>query len=427
MPTQTAAAAAGSSFLNSIGTGAGTAAGSGLMGQIFGGLNARRQWKYQKKAMELQQKYALEQMKYQYDLGLQRFDYENKYNDPRAMMARYRSAGINPSAVLGGSGASVQGTMSPSGGSLAGTPSGGSMVSPAPTMDINQGALLRSQIRLNDTASDRNASESDLLGAKVITEDYVRSNIESETNKNVVDAYYLSMQADLARIDLDSRGKINEATLRNIQAQTDNLITSAALNTAQSQLVRAYAISEVLHREVMAAQRDMFKASTKESRARARLISFQSQDLENNIKSLSQAGEVTCYTLDEEGELQLSTYKLSGYDARAAIMRLGAAAGASRAAASAIDADWSNADHWTETITSYVDSAVGLAEGIMDAIFKTGKLKTAARVADAAEQNASTYETQVEHNTRMNTHTVDRYYDHDGNFRGKKISTTDRY
>ena len=35
---------------------------SGLFGQIFGGANARRDWKYQQKAMALQQQYALEQM-----------------------------------------------------------------------------------------------------------------------------------------------------------------------------------------------------------------------------------------------------------------------------------------------------------------------------------------------------------------------------
>ena len=49
-----AASGAASSF--------GSSAGSGLGNALFGGISAKRQWKYAQKQMALQQQYALEQM-----------------------------------------------------------------------------------------------------------------------------------------------------------------------------------------------------------------------------------------------------------------------------------------------------------------------------------------------------------------------------
>ena len=47
---------------SSAATSFGNAGGSGLGNALFGGIAARRQWKYQQKQMKLQQQYALEQM-----------------------------------------------------------------------------------------------------------------------------------------------------------------------------------------------------------------------------------------------------------------------------------------------------------------------------------------------------------------------------
>lgn len=118
------ASSASTSFGNSVGTGLGDA--------IFGGLKARRQWKYQKKQMALQQQYALEQMaksaEYQLSHDKEMFDYENAYNEPTKVFQRYLEAGVNPAAVLGQSGASIGATIpTGSGGSpSASGPSGGS-------------------------------------------------------------------------------------------------------------------------------------------------------------------------------------------------------------------------------------------------------------------------------------------------------------
>ena len=41
---------------------AGSSAGAGMADALFGGISARRNWKYKQKEMALQQQYALEQM-----------------------------------------------------------------------------------------------------------------------------------------------------------------------------------------------------------------------------------------------------------------------------------------------------------------------------------------------------------------------------
>lgn len=99
-------AAAGLSALDSL--------GSGLSDTFFGGIKARRQWKYQQKQMALQHQYNLDEMWYEQQYNeanmAKQFEYqqkawqaENEYNDPSAVAARYRAAGVSPQAALGGS------------------------------------------------------------------------------------------------------------------------------------------------------------------------------------------------------------------------------------------------------------------------------------------------------------------------------------
>ena len=99
--------------MDPIVTGALIGAGTSILG---GGVSAagsavrnRKQWKYRQEEMALQQKYALAQMQKQYDYWKQQTDYMNKYNDPSALLARWRSAGVTPAGVLGQSGVTVSG------------------------------------------------------------------------------------------------------------------------------------------------------------------------------------------------------------------------------------------------------------------------------------------------------------------------------
>ena len=137
---------------------------SGALGQLFGGMNARRQWRYQQKQMKLQQQYALEQMQKQSELSYanwqRQFDYENAYNDPSKVFDRYLKAGVTPAAVLGSSGVGVNATMSGGSASMpsATGPAGGASVSPGtpPVGDptaIAQNMIAQSTVSRNDAAA----------------------------------------------------------------------------------------------------------------------------------------------------------------------------------------------------------------------------------------------------------------------------------
>ena len=137
---------------------------TGALGQLFGGMNARRQWRFQQKQMKLQQQYALEQMQKQSELSYanwqKQFDYENSYNDPSKVFDRYLKAGVTPAAVLGSSGVGVNATMSGGSASMpsAAGPSGGSPVAPgaSPIGDptaIAQNMVAQSTVSRNDAAA----------------------------------------------------------------------------------------------------------------------------------------------------------------------------------------------------------------------------------------------------------------------------------
>jgi len=184
MPTPVAAAA---SFGQALGQSAASTGTTGLitgaLGQLFGGMNARRQWKFQQKQMKLQQQYALEQMQKQSELSYanwqKQFDYENAYNDPSKVFGRYLKAGVTPAAVLGSSGVGVNATMS--GGSApmpsASGPSGASPAAlggfaPGDPTAIAQNMIARSTIDRNAAAADRDEAEAANLRGNTHTQDW---------------------------------------------------------------------------------------------------------------------------------------------------------------------------------------------------------------------------------------------------------------
>lgn len=100
------------SLMGSTAAGAVGNIASGAANALFGGIQARRNWKYKKKEMALQQKYNLENMQKQFDYQQEAWNRENRYNDPRNASARWRLAGISPNAVYDNSpgGAGVAGS-----------------------------------------------------------------------------------------------------------------------------------------------------------------------------------------------------------------------------------------------------------------------------------------------------------------------------
>ena len=156
---------------------------SGALGQLFGGMNARRQWRFQQKQMKLQQQYALEQMQKQSELSYanwqKQFDYENAYNDPSKVFDRYLKAGVTPAAVLGSSGVGVNATMSGGSASMpsASGPSGGSPIAPggfapADPTSIAQNMVAKSTIDRNTAAANRDDAEAANLRGNTHTQEW---------------------------------------------------------------------------------------------------------------------------------------------------------------------------------------------------------------------------------------------------------------
>lgn len=223
MPVPIAAAGAATSFGRALGESAASTGTNGLingfLGQLFGGMNARRQWRYQQKQMKLQQQYALEQMQKQSELSYanwqKQFDYENAYNDPSKVFDRYLKAGVTPAAVLGSSGVGVNATMSGGSASMpsASGPSGGSPVSPgafAPgdSAAIAQNMVARSTVDRNAAAADRDEAEAANLRGNTHTQEWREQmdNFELQiTQHNVKDARELAnlreAQAQIVAID----------------------------------------------------------------------------------------------------------------------------------------------------------------------------------------------------------------------------------
>lgn len=196
MPAPIAAAA---SFGQALGQSAASTGTTGLitgaLGQLFGGMNARRQWRFQQKQMKLQQQYALEQMQKQSELSYanwqKQFDYENSYNDPSKVFDRYLKAGVTPAAVLGSSGVGVNATMS--GGSApmpsATGPSGGAAVSPGVFSAGSPSAIAENMVARSTV--DRNSAAANLDNAQA----------QSISDQNVGKQLYALMAE--ARVALD--------------------------------------------------------------------------------------------------------------------------------------------------------------------------------------------------------------------------------
>nr|DAW84889.1 MAG TPA: hypothetical protein [Microviridae sp.] len=244
MPIPVAAAA---SFGQALGQSAASTGSTGLisgaLGQLFGGMNARRQWRFQQKQMALQQKYALEQMQKQSELSYanwqKQFDYENAYNDPTKVFDRYLKAGVTPAAVLGSSGVGVNATMSGGSASMpsASGPSGGAPVAPGglPTADptaIAQNMVAQSTVHRNDAAANRDNAE-----AQSISDQNVGSQLYTLMAQTRVALDQAATKHNLAVTDVL---KIQESLEKNALFISDaTLMSSVAEKKSQAALVAA--------------------------------------------------------------------------------------------------------------------------------------------------------------------------------------------
>lgn len=189
--------------------GAGASIFGGGMSSAGTAIQTKRQWKYRQKEMALQQEYALAQMQKQYDFWRQQTDYMNDYNDPSALLSRWRSAGVTPAGVLGQSGAAVSGNSASGPGSSGQGVGASGMNVQNPLSALGSGItaagaasgemmLARTGAERNRAAANRDNAEADRLAGDTHTRDWRAS----------MDAFNLSLAEsnassakDLARLN----------------------------------------------------------------------------------------------------------------------------------------------------------------------------------------------------------------------------------
>lgn len=125
------------SFLESLGLSAGDSFFSGASDALFGGIKAKRNWKYKKKEMELQQQYNVENMERQYGYQVDMLNRQNQWNAPTNQVSMWRQAGISPTAVFGSGNGGV---------GLSGTPSGPSSSNPSASGNVDNSQATKSAI-----------------------------------------------------------------------------------------------------------------------------------------------------------------------------------------------------------------------------------------------------------------------------------------
>lgn len=335
MPALSFAAQMGQSLGMNAASSAGTSAGGGIADALFGGISARRNWKYKQKEMALQQQYALEQMsksaEYQLSHDKQMFDYQNAYNDPSAVLARNLAAGLNPAAVLGQSGVGVSATIP--------TSSGGAPSGHGPVASGSGGGLAAlagnpsayADIQLKDAQQERERSAASLNDAEA---DWYRS----QTLDKDLRERLLKAQAGLAEAGItesSSRASLNSAIT--LSYSIDNELKDAAfgynfemikadLGKAKEEYYQLKArtgyIDDQLEAELqlLTARALYLKSSAANQDELARVNELTADDLENWF-DVNWNTQVEVPIINEKGKIE-RTVKMTGKEIRKEYMKL---------------------------------------------------------------------------------------------------------
>lgn len=193
------------SLMGSTAAGAVGNIASGATNALFGGIQARRNWKYKKKEMALQQKYNLENMQKQFDYQQEAWNRENRYNDPRNASARWRLAGISPNAVFGNSpgGAGVAGS--------AGTPdvsnpsAGGNVDTSAyhPTLTPVEMMRVQNEKKVADSQADLNKALADKARGDTKDPDATKRSQLVQLSRDEIAKETEEVQRDILKIQKD--------------------------------------------------------------------------------------------------------------------------------------------------------------------------------------------------------------------------------
>lgn len=314
---------------------AGSSAGAGMADALFGGISARRNWKYKQKEMALQQQYALEQMSKSAEFQLahdkQMFDYQNAYNDPSAVLERNLVAGLNPAAVLGQSGVGVSATIP--------TASGGAPSGHGPVASGSGGGLAAlagnpsayADIELKNAQQERERSAASLNDAEA--EWYKSQTVDKDLRERLMKA-----QAGLAEAGIpeaSSRAKLNTAIC--LSYSIDNELKDAAfgynLELIKANLGKAKEeyyqlksrtgyIDDQIEAELqlLTARAIYLKSSASNQEQLSRVNELTADDLENWF-DVNWNTEVEVPIVNEKGKIE-RTIKMTGKEIRKEYMKL---------------------------------------------------------------------------------------------------------
>lgn len=335
MPPLSFAAQMGQAFAMNSASSAGSSAGGGIADALFGGISARRNWKYKQKEMALQQQYALEQMSKSAEFQLahdkQMFDYQNAYNDPSAVLERNLAAGLNPAAVLGQSGVGVSATIP--------TSSGGAPSGHGPVASGSGGGLTAlagnpsayADVQLKDAQQERERSAAALNNAEA--EWY-----ESQTLDKSLRERLMKAQAGLAEAGVtesSSRASLNAAIT--LSYSIDNELKDAAfgynfemikanLGKAKEEYyqlkTRTGYIDDQIEAELqlLTARAIYLKSSASNQEQLSRVNELTADDLENWF-DVNWNTKVEVPIIDEKGKV-VRTVEMTGKEIRKEYMKL---------------------------------------------------------------------------------------------------------
>ena len=335
MPAASFAAQMGQALGMNAASSAGASAGGGIADALFGGISARRNWKYKQKEMALQQQYALEQMsksaEYQLAHDKQMFDYQNAYNDPSAVLERNLAAGLNPAAVLGQSGVGVSATIPASSG---GAPSGHGPVasgSGGGLAALSGNPAAYADIELKDAQQQRERSAAALNDAEA--DWYKSQTLDKDLRERLMKA-----QAGLAEAGITesaSRASLNAAIT--LSYSIDNELKDAAfgynlemikanLGKAKEEYyqlkTRTGYVDDLLEGELqlLTARAIYLKSSASNQEQLARVNELTADDLENWF-NVNWNTKVDVPIIDEKGKV-VRTVKMTGKEIRQEYMKL---------------------------------------------------------------------------------------------------------
>lgn len=335
MPPASFLAQMGQSFGVNAASSAGASSGGGIADALFGGISARRNWKYKQKEMALQQQYALEQMSKSAEFQLahdkQMFDYQNTYNDPSAVLARNLAAGLNPAAVLGQSGVGVSATIPTSSG---GAPSGHGPVASGSGGGLSALAGSPSayaDLQLKDAQQQRERSAAALNDAEA--EWYRSQTVDKDLRERLITA-----QAGLAEAGItetSSRVRLNTAI--SLSYSIDNELKEAAFGYNFEQIkadlgkakeeyyqlkARTGYIDEQIEGELqlLTARAIYLKAAGSNQEQQARVNELTASDLENWF-DVNWNTQVEVPIINEKGKVE-RTIKMTGKEIRKEYMKL---------------------------------------------------------------------------------------------------------